>query len=252
MRELNNKGFAASVVLYGASTIIIMVLLLILSVLSTGEKNVNNMSDSIKMEASGVKGSTYQLRNMITNGGFEDGATGWTTDMVTTSNTTQNEIVSNFYKSGSKSLHISLNGWQYQRLSGAISKGDLIYFGASVNVESIIDGGLSAGLTYNQNKEEGTTHGYKIEELEGKYTITIATDDSFIRHGMIGKVGDDTEIFAQIGADSTSNIEGYVDNIIVINLTKTFGAGNEPNLAWCNANIEYFEGTTSITVYENE
>ena len=49
MKKLNNKGFAASVVLYGASTIIILVLLLILSILSTGEKNVSNMADTIKM-----------------------------------------------------------------------------------------------------------------------------------------------------------------------------------------------------------
>ena len=69
---------------------------------------------------------------------------------------------------------------------------------------------------------------------------------------MIGRVGDDTEVFAQVGIAAASVGDAYVDNIVVINLTKTFGAGNEPDLAWCNANIEYFEGTTSITVYENE
>lgn len=251
MKKLNNKGFAASVVLYGASTIIIMVLLLILSILSTGEKNVSNMADTIKMEASGVKGNTYQLRNMITNGGFEEGAINWRRDMITTNDGVNNEIVSDVYKSGSKSLHISLNGWQYQRLSGAISKGDLIYFGSSVNVKSIIEGGVGAGLSYNENKSEGTTHGYKLEEVEGKYSTTTVTN-SFIRHGMIGRVGDDTEVFAQVGIAAASVGDAYVDNIVVINLTKTFGAGNEPDLAWCNANIEYFEGTTSITVYENE
>ena len=251
MKKLNNKGFAASVVLYGASTIIILVLLLILSILSTGEKNVSNMADTIKMEASGVKGTTYQLRNMVTNGGFEEGAQGWTTDMLTTTNTTQNEIVSDVYKSGSKSLHISPNGWQYQRLSGAISQGDKIYFGASTDIRSLTSGGLSAGLTYNRDADLGKTHGQAIKQVEGKYGDYTASN-GFIRKGLIGEVEKYPEIFAQVGIATNSEGEAYVDNIVVINLTKTFGAGNEPDLAWCNANIEYFEGTTSITVYENE
>lgn len=251
MKKLNNKGFAASVVLYGASTIIILVLLLILSILSTGEKNVSNMADTIKMEASGVKGTTYQLRNMVTNGGFEEGAQGWTTDMLTTTNTTQNEIVSDVYKSGSKSLHISPNGWQYQRLSGAISQGDKIYFGASTYISSLFSGGLNSGLSYNRDADIGSTYGQAIKEVEGKYSDSNVTD-GFIRKGIIGEVEKYPEIFAQVGIGNSGDIDAYVDNIVVINLTKTFGAGNEPDLAWCNANIEYFEGTTSITVYENE
>ena len=251
MKKLNNKGFAASVVLYGASTIIILVLLLILSILSTGEKNVSNMADTIKMEASGVKGTTYQLRNMITNGGFEEGATGWTTDLLTTTNTTQNEIVSDVYKSSSKSLYISPRGWQYQRLSGAISKGDKIYFGASTYIKSLLSRGLSSGLIYNRDKLTGGSYGMLLEELEGEY-IDTTVSDGFIRKGLISVVGDDPEIFATVGIASNAEGSAYVDNIVVINLTKTFGAGNEPDLAWCNANIEYFEGTTSITVYENE
>ena len=251
MKKLNNKGFAASVVLYGASTIIIMVLLLILSILSTGEKNVSNMADTIKMEASGVKGNTYQLRNMITNGGFEEGATGWRRDMITPNDGVNNEIVSDVYKSGSKSLHISPNGWQYQRLSGAISKGDKLYFGASTNIYSLTSGGLSTGLTYNRDKLERGGFGLSLEVVEGKY-IDTAVSDEFIRKGLVAVVGDDTEVFAQVGIAAASVGDAYVDNIVVINLTKTFGAGNEPNLAWCNANIEYFEGTTSITIYENE
>lgn len=251
MKKLSNKGFAASVVLYGASTIIILVLLLILSILSTGEKNVSGMADTIKMEASGVKGTTYQLRNMITNGGFEDGATGWTTDMITTNNTVYSEIVSDVYKSGTKSIHIIPNGWQNQRLSGAISKGDLIYFGASTDIRSLTVGGLSTGLVINRDKLIGSTHGIALEQFEGKY-IDTTVSNGFIRKGLISTVGDDTEVFVQVGIAMASSGDAYVDNIVVINLTKTFGAGNEPNLAWCNANIEYFEGTTSITVYENE
>ena len=34
----------------------------------------------------------------------------------------------------------------------------------------------------------------------------------------------------------------------VIDLTESFGAGNEPSKEWCDANIDYFDGT--ITVYK--
>ena len=33
-----------------------------------------------------------------------------------------------------------------------------------------------------------------------------------------------------------------------IDLTACFGAGNEPSLAWCDANIPFFTGTTTLTV----
>ena len=251
MKKLNNKGFAASVVLYGASTIIILVLLLILSILSTGEKNVSNMADTIKMEASGVKGTTYQLRNMITNGGFENGATGWRTTMIATTDGLENEVVSNVSKSGTKSIHIYPRGWQVQKLSGAISTGDKLYLGASIYQKASTYNGIHCSLGVNRDKGTGSWYGQFISPLEGRITFTTITDD-FIRFGLIVAGGDDTDIFTQIGADSSSTSDGYIDDIVVINLTKTFGAGNEPDLAWCNANIEYFEGTTSITVYENE
>lgn len=34
----------------------------------------------------------------------------------------------------------------------------------------------------------------------------------------------------------------YVDNVMVIDLTETFGAGNEPDLEWCEKNISFFDG----------
>jgi hypothetical protein len=38
----------------------------------------------------------------------------------------------------------------------------------------------------------------------------------------------------------------YTDNLILIDLTAAFGAGNEPTKEWCDANIPYFEGSTTI------
>ena len=43
-----------------------------------------------------------------------------------------------------------------------------------------------------------------------------------------------------------SNVDIYVDDVIIIDLTATFGSGNEPSKAWCDENIDFFEGTTYI------
>jgi hypothetical protein len=35
----------------------------------------------------------------------------------------------------------------------------------------------------------------------------------------------------------------WFDGIMLIDLTEAFGAGNEPSVSWCDANIPYFIGT---------
>ena len=43
-----------------------------------------------------------------------------------------------------------------------------------------------------------------------------------------------------------SNTIAYIDDAMLIDLTAAFGAGNEPTQEWCDANIEYFAGNTTI------
>lgn len=42
------------------------------------------------------------------------------------------------------------------------------------------------------------------------------------------------------------NIIAYLDSIVVIDLTATFGSGNEPDKDWCDRHISYFDGITII------
>lgn len=37
-------------------------------------------------------------------------------------------------------------------------------------------------------------------------------------------------------------------NLVMVDLTSAFGSGNEPNIGWCDKNIEYFNGTKNIYV----
>lgn len=38
----------------------------------------------------------------------------------------------------------------------------------------------------------------------------------------------------------------FSDGLMLIDLTETFGAGNEPTKEWCDQNIPYFTGTISL------
>lgn len=43
--------------------------------------------------------------------------------------------------------------------------------------------------------------------------------------------------------------KAWYDGLMLIDLTEAFGAGNEPGNAWCEANIPYFTGTTTVERY---
>lgn len=58
-----------------------------------------------------------------------------------------------------------------------------------------------------------------------------------------------TQTTAQLRLDYNNNnatTTVWYDGLILIDLTASFGAGNEPDKAWCDANIPFFEGTTLI------
>lgn len=38
----------------------------------------------------------------------------------------------------------------------------------------------------------------------------------------------------------------YVDDMVLVDLTESFGAGNEPSQAWCDRNIPFFSGSTTV------
>ena len=48
--KLNNKGFAASIILYSIVAVIVVVLVLILAVYATNVNNKNTLSDQGKMD----------------------------------------------------------------------------------------------------------------------------------------------------------------------------------------------------------
>lgn len=41
----------------------------------------------------------------------------------------------------------------------------------------------------------------------------------------------------------------WTDCLMIVDLTEAFGAGNEPDQAWCDGNIPYFDGTVELEAY---
>lgn len=249
MRKLNEQGFAVSVVLYAAATIVVLVLILILSVLSTNNKNTLDLTDLVKEQVSGVTGDTYQLYNLISNGSFESEGISWTTDMNSVNNTLHNSVDTSNFHSGGKSLHITPNGWQFQRIQG-VSSGDKLYIGYYAHIINAQNGALTIAFSYNSLQASGGQSPTLIPSIEGSYS-TNYTSSGFEKGGAIATVPSNNEIFIQVGSSSGNQIDAYVDDVVVVNLTKAFGAGKEPSIGWCNSNIKYFNGVTIITNYDD-
>lgn len=49
-----------------------------------------------------------------------------------------------------------------------------------------------------------------------------------------------------------TNADVYCDGLMIIDLTEAFGSGNEPDQAWCDTNIPYFDGTYELDMTKVE
>ncbi len=240
MKKLNEKGFAVAVILYASATILVLVLILILSVLSTSSKNTLSLVDMVKEQVSGVTGDALQLYNLTTNGGFENHAVAWSTSISEVTNSLTNQLDPSVFHSGKQSLKVSPNGLQWQSLK-TVNLNDQIYVGSFVYMEEVKSGAFDISIV--------TRNGSSLPVLSGSSEISYPTD-GFIHQGVIYQVTD-TELLLQVGASKNANISAYVDDIVVVNLTKIFGSSKEPSVEWCNSNIKYFNGVMTITNYDS-
>lgn len=89
--NLNNKGFAVSVILYTAVTLVIIILLLIISILSTSSNNKKILVDDIKESVSGSENRKPESLGEIIITANDNKLSGqWhTTDVILTVNKTE-------------------------------------------------------------------------------------------------------------------------------------------------------------------
>lgn len=85
---------------------------------------------------------------------------------------------------------------------------------------------------------------------------TLATQNNWYWHQRILDVSGATSgvyplRFTVPGA--ANNKWAYFDKIVLVDLTVAFGAGNEPDLAWCKANVpKYFDGSMALPFWKAE
>ena len=180
--------------------------------------------------------SGYQITNLISNGSFENSTTGWTLGAGLSLSTTQKKYGSNSirnyqaakYVNASKALIASqanhkyyFSLWMYTAAKGSSS-----HCYSEVNVVYDSTNHYKGVYQYNLNKLEKL--GRYINDITGSGNMNF----------MACKYE---------GADKAEDC--YCDGIVFVDLTETFGSGNEPDKAWCDANIDWFEGSKIIYKY---
>ena len=182
------------------------------------EYRSNNCSNSRSVE----------MTNIVKNPGFEMGMNDWTPIGSGHSITETRSL------SGSKSAIrpvSSSGGTVYYRQELSFVNGHKYYYSVAVSTDSdttqpfVSDvfnagGGIVGSITKNE--------GWK--RLSSIYS-SAATENRFIsvHYSPLDEIA-------------------YIDNVMMVDLTNAFGSGNEPNKAWCDSNIPFFEGTKTIVV----
>lgn len=218
----------------------------------------------------GIREAGYEMTNLIKNGDFSDGANGWSGD--------SDYISSNF--KASTAIADDTNMSIYQEFNATLSH--KIYVATNVirdvyyNEDVNLAGWATIAVT-NSNNEILTS--YTIPGCDGEMDATpvlyslIYQNTSEIQNILLGDMRNnssgDVIGYNTLASDllSQSNLkllsdnkkmsdddiiakvsETYViyNNVLVVDLTETFGAGNEPTKEWCDANISWFDGTTII------
>lgn len=194
----------------------------------------------------------YTIVNLVDNGSFEKETNGWGTYYPYNEGTYEYSTSTDFHVDGTYSLYIPTNGSVTGGfLDGAIGNlnshipipnNHILYISAYVYhdnsfkmyVNLTVDvynealyGGFSGDPLFDVELSADKETTYKISTYG---TINVPNDIVTNGNLVIG-------LYSRFG-DST-----YWDNVMVVDLTETFGAGNEPTKEWCDANIVY---TTSI------
>lgn len=172
---------------------------------------------------------TVTVKNLVSDGSFETTGTWstWTTSAITTVR--------------------ALFGWRSLKLSG-----DQL---ASVSVETPVVGHKYYGREYIKTVGETTVsdgrfevHGGDGVGLNWVYGWNRGNYPEWTLQSAVHQVD---VVNASSYVMRTFKVGGsgvsYIDGVMLIDLTATFGAGQEPDKSWCDENIPYFEGTQTMT-----
>ena len=183
----------------------------------------------------------YTITNLITNGSFENGLNSWEHENV--------ELSTDSY-SGSYSLRFNHNNGKY--LSAIVYQKPLLnapiishkYYG-SVMFKS------SNTFGYGGNCVDARYEWWLGDETNMRLVFTqkVNKTSEWIKLSSIEQIDnatylDNNWIIRNFEVCTTEY--SYSDDLILVDLTTTFGSGNEPDKEWCDKHINYFDSITTI------
>ena len=173
---------------------------------------------------------TVTLTNLIKNGSFEDGTKGWNNGTLTLSSV-QKKYGNNSIRNYQLGSHVGCN----QNLN---TIGNHTYYYSVWLFEAIKSSGtcyIEANFIYdNVNHYKGIYQGVQTNTWTKKSKLINDISSNAITSFSIctSNVTDKTQ-------------DCYCDGALFLDLTESFGAGNEPSKEWCDANLDWFDGTIS-------
>ena len=200
------------------------------------EESIVGLRPVITIDKGILKQQKYVMTNIFVNGSFENGFTGWNSNLygkgggtssTAYSSTGENSVYINAVDANEKAI-------QYVNSDITLKANHLYYFAMEGYVTSYTSGPSTFGSLVNSAKHIGFEPAVlnKWQRLSDIITTTNDSTNVDIRFG---------QVFA-----FDCVYQAYMDDIMLIDLTETFGSGNEPNKEWCDQNINWFEENKNI------
>ena len=179
----------------------------------------------------------YTITNLVKNGSFENGLSNWNKTSYVDPTINYHNITNDYKKYGNSSLErlTSTNrgtNYVYQTIAFIANHKYYTYLYGYTNssTSQIIIFDISGATNYIQfNLSVNSEIGWK----KGSFIYNSAATEN-------------RSLAVNWGATSDST---YVDGVGIVDLTEAFGEGNEPTKEWCDENIDYFDGTTTVYKY---
>ncbi len=133
--------------------------------------------------------------------------------------------------------------WLTQRLNKQPKMNDLLYQGVSAKIKTFNTSAFRFGFSFWKTSE--------FSQMVSDITLKKITN-GFEHFSTYYKVDISNLLYSQVGSGLVDIVEGYIDDIYVINLTETFGLGKEPAQEWVDKYIPYFDTSANIAVEKIE
>jgi len=166
-----------------------------------------------------------EITNLIKNGDLTGDTTGWSTSSSTVNNSINGTITSDGLYIEDTSTTDGF--WNYYHTTFTT---DHVYYASVKNkLMSVADDDYSSFQLQIRNADGSANYIAKNDTTSNDYQKLSVYWTS-----------DGTDSAVQIGTGETYIVTVYAKDVILVDLTEAFGAGNEPTKEWCDRNISYY------------